>query len=76
MGAGIAQVSIDKGIYTVMKDMNMDGLARGINQVQSGLDAKLKRKRIAKIDAEKYMSNLEATVDYDKFRKVGAVSKS
>ncbi len=73
MGAGIAQVSIDKGIYTIMKDMNMDGLARGISQLQDGVDGKVKRKKIAKIDAEKYMSNLEATIDYDKFRKVDMV---
>jgi enoyl-CoA hydratase / long-chain 3-hydroxyacyl-CoA dehydrogenase len=33
MGAGIAQVSVDKGIKTILKDMNHAGLARGLNQV-------------------------------------------
>ena len=33
MGAGIAQVSVDKGITTILKDMNHAGLARGLNQV-------------------------------------------
>jgi enoyl-CoA hydratase/long-chain 3-hydroxyacyl-CoA dehydrogenase len=33
MGAGIAQVSVDKGLTTVLKDMNHAGLARGLNQV-------------------------------------------
>ncbi len=73
MGAGIAQVSVDKGIYTVMKDMNMEGLARGISQVQQGVDGKVKKKKISKIDGEKFMSNLESTIDYDKFRKVDMV---
>jgi enoyl-CoA hydratase/long-chain 3-hydroxyacyl-CoA dehydrogenase len=33
MGAGIAQVSVDKGMKTILKDMNHAGLARGLNQV-------------------------------------------
>ena len=55
MGAGIAQVSVDKGITCVMKDMSQDGLARGINQVQSGVDKKVKRKRISNLQGEQFM---------------------
>merc|ERR1719398_101166 len=44
MGAGIAQVSVDKGMTTIMKDMNYAGLSRGMNQVQDGVDKKVKRK--------------------------------
>merc|ERR1719474_2027491 len=40
MGAGIAQVSVDKGMTTILKDMNTAGLSRGINQVQGGIDKK------------------------------------
>ncbi len=35
MGAGIAQVSVDKGMTTILKDMNNAGLSRGINQVKA-----------------------------------------
>ena len=31
------QVSIDKGIKTVVKDMSMEGLGRGMNQIEGGL---------------------------------------
>lgn len=48
MGAGIVQVSIDKGYNVVMKDTNESGLYRGINQIQKGLDGAVKRKRISK----------------------------
>ena len=48
MGAGIVQVSIDKGFNVVMKDTNDAGLYRGINQIQKGLDGAVKRKRISK----------------------------
>lgn len=47
MGAGIVQVSIDKGYDVVMKDTNDAGLYRGLNQIQKGLDAAVKRKRIS-----------------------------
>ena len=46
MGAGIAQVSIDKGCQVVMKDANLKGLARGQNQVYDGLARSVKRKKI------------------------------
>jgi len=48
MGAGIVQVSIDKGFDVVMKDTNEIGLNRGINQIQKGLDGAVKRKRISR----------------------------
>merc|ERR1712183_1017019 len=73
MGAGIAQVSVDKGYTTVLKDMNSAGLARGMNQVGDYLDKKAKRKKISKLDAEKYMANLIPTLDYTDFGKVDMV---
>jgi hypothetical protein len=33
MGAGIGQVTLDKGMTTILKDMNDAGIARGLNQV-------------------------------------------
>merc|ERR1719273_478801 len=73
MGAGIAQVSCDKGYTTVLKDMNSAGLARGHNQVQDYLDKKTKSKKISKLQSEKYMSNLIPALDYTDFSKVDMV---
>lgn len=36
MGAGIAQVSVDKGIKTILKDTAQKGLDRGQQQVYKG----------------------------------------
>lgn len=47
MGAGIVQVSIDKGYNIVLKDTNEAGLYRGVGQIQKGLDTAVKRKRIS-----------------------------
>lgn len=48
MGAGIAQVSIDKGMDVILKDVTMAGLARGEDQIVKGLDTKVKRKKITR----------------------------
>lgn len=46
MGAGIAQVSVDKGYQVILKDTNANGLYRGVGQIQTGLNGGVKRKRI------------------------------
>ena len=48
MGAGIAQVSIDKDLNTVLKDVTLEGLARGQQQVERGLADKVKKKKLTK----------------------------
>lgn len=48
MGAGIAQVSIDKGMHVLLKDMNLQGAGRGQDQIQRALDQQVKRKRISR----------------------------
>jgi len=73
MGAGIAQVSVDKGYRTLLKDMSHEGLARGMNQVQSGVDKAVKRKKYTTTMGEQYMSNCEGTITYDNFKDVDMV---
>lgn len=99
MGAGIVQVSIDKGYDIVMKDTNQSGLYRGIGQIQKGLDGAVKRKRISRfgdfpikkkvklyikcrffnkkflrsVEKDKYLSCLNATLNYDSFKDADVV---
>lgn len=73
MGAGIAQVSIDKGITCILKDMNTKGLARGINQVEAGIKKKVKRRAITSFEGEQYMSHLLPTISYEGFDKADMV---
>lgn len=46
MGAGIAQVTLDKGYQVILKDTTHEGLARGVNQIYNGIDGAVKRKKI------------------------------
>ncbi|XP_063700986.1 trifunctional enzyme subunit alpha, mitochondrial [Culicoides brevitarsis] len=73
MGAGIVQVSVDKGYQVVMKDTNNAGLSRGIGQIQKGLENGIKRRRITALDRDKILSNLNPTLSYEPFRKADMV---
>nr|CAG4642318.1 EOG090X01G2 [Evadne anonyx] len=68
MGAGIAQVSVDKGFQIVLKDATAKGLARGQNQVTTGLEKAVKRKKISSFERDIISSNLIGTLDYEQFR--------
>nr|XP_026487345.1 trifunctional enzyme subunit alpha, mitochondrial [Vanessa tameamea] len=73
MGAGIVQVSIDKGYKVVMKDATNAGLYRGVGQIQNGLVNAVKRKRVSSLQKDKFMSNLLPTLDYGKFKNTDCV---
>lgn len=45
MGAGIGQVSLDKGYHVTLKDATDAGLSRGHNQITKAYEQSVKRKR-------------------------------
>jgi len=73
MGAGIVQVSVDKGYNTVMKDMAQAGLERGQLQIEKGLKDKVKKKKLTQFEADTIYSNLDATLDYSAFKNTDMV---
>ncbi|XP_074642030.1 trifunctional enzyme subunit alpha, mitochondrial-like [Tubulanus polymorphus] len=73
MGAGIAQVSVDKNIPVVMKDISLEGLAKGQQQIQKGLDTQVKRRKITSFKRDQIMSMVDATIDYENFKKCDMV---
>ncbi|XP_048453152.1 trifunctional enzyme subunit alpha, mitochondrial isoform X2 [Rhincodon typus] len=73
MGAGIAQVTIDKGILTVLKDTTMEGLDRGQQQIYKGLNDKVKRKNLTSFQRDRLLSNLIGQLDYKGFEKADIV---
>merc|ERR1719415_305127 len=53
--------------------MNSAGLARGMSQIQGGLDKKVKRKKVSQLDAERNIASLIPALDYTDFGKVDMV---
>lgn len=73
MGAGIVQVTIDKGYNVILKDTSQVGLGRGIGQIQTGYDGGVKRKRYSSFQKDQYLSHLDPTLNYDSFRTADMV---
>ncbi|KAG7207582.1 hypothetical protein KM043_009206 [Ampulex compressa] len=73
MGAGIVQVSVDKGYNVVMKDTNEAGLYRGVDQIQKGMNAAVARKKYSSIQRDMYLACLEPTLNYDLFKNADIV---
>ncbi|XP_012643609.1 trifunctional enzyme subunit alpha, mitochondrial [Microcebus murinus] len=73
MGAGIAQVSVDKGLKTILKDAAITGLGRGQQQVFKGLNDKVKKKALTSFERDAIFSNLTGQLDYQGFEKADMV---
>ncbi|OON14467.1 enoyl-CoA hydratase/isomerase family protein, partial [Opisthorchis viverrini] len=73
MGAGIAQVSIQRGIPTVMKDVSTPNLARGEEYIQANFAKLVKRKKMTLMDSEKTFTLLTSTCDMDSLKNVDLV---
>ena len=46
MGAGIGQVTVDKGLGLTIKDASRAGLARGLEQIYANLNTQTKKRKI------------------------------
>ncbi|XP_077601326.1 hydroxyacyl-CoA dehydrogenase trifunctional multienzyme complex subunit alpha a [Stigmatopora nigra] len=73
MGAGIAQVSIDKGIRTILKDTTVEGISRGGEQVYNGLNTKVKKKALSSFERDATLSNLSTQLDLTGFSSADMV---
>ncbi|MGH0141614.1 UNVERIFIED_CONTAM: hypothetical protein FKN15_073917 [Acipenser sinensis] len=73
MGAGIAQVSVDKGLHTILKDTTEEGLSRGQQQIYKGLNDKTKKRSITSFERDSIFSNLTGQLDYSGFNKADMV---
>lgn len=73
MGAGICQVSVTKGLDTIMKDINNQGLARGFDQIEGNLQKRVKRKALTQEQKENVMALLKPQTNYKNFDKVDLV---
>lgn len=73
MGAGIAQVSLDKGFHTIMKDSFESGLARGQEQIYKGFNTAAKKKKITTFERDQIVSRLDSTLSYGSLRNADIV---
>ena len=74
MGSGISYVSMQKaGVQVRLKDLNAEGLGRGVAYVGKLLDKQLKRRRISSLRRNQIRSKLTTTTDYRGFNNTDIV---
>uniref|UniRef100_UPI00358FA83D trifunctional enzyme subunit alpha, mitochondrial n=1 Tax=Myxine glutinosa TaxID=7769 RepID=UPI00358FA83D len=73
MGAGIAQVSIEKGLKTHLKDVSLEGVGKGHQQIYNGLDARVRRRALTSFERDRTMSYLSCQIDYAEFERADIV---
>ena len=64
MGAGIAYVSLDKGLQVRLKDRDGASLGRGVKYVADILDERVKKRQLTPRDKAAILSRLSTTSDY------------
>ena len=73
MGAGIAEISVNKGIDVLLKDIKMEGITLAKKEIWKGIAKKLKRKSITKGEAEAIMGRVIGQLTYDDYDKAAIV---
>ncbi len=74
MGSGIADVSINKGEYSVLlKDQDLESAADGLKGIWEDLNQKTKKKIISEFERDKSFSRVTGTDSYDGFENVDVV---
>jgi len=73
MGAGIAQVSLQKGLNVYLKDMTTEGLGRGEQYIDKNLSTSVKKRQLTAWEKEGIVSRLTPTTHYQNFKDVDMV---
>jgi 3-hydroxyacyl-CoA dehydrogenase/enoyl-CoA hydratase/3-hydroxybutyryl-CoA epimerase len=64
MGAGIALLMAQKGIWTRLKDIKPEFVANGLKTVRKTVGKLVKRRKISKVEATNTLDHLSPTTDY------------
>lgn len=73
MGAGIAQVSAERGLMVRLKDVAPDGIARGQKQIWRELDGKVKRRSLKPFVRDQIASRIVGQTDWTGFSQSDVV---
>lgn len=67
MGAGIAEVTADKGVSILLKDVKAETISTAKAGIWKALSKKVERKAITRADAERIIANVRGQLDYSDF---------
>ncbi len=73
MGAGIGLVSVLKDKRVLLKDINLENLARGKKSIYGELNKRTKRKAMTSFERDRLMANVLGATDYKGFERADLV---
>ncbi len=73
MGGGIAQLAASKSLPVRMKDIDLKGLAIGMNAANKLFSGLVRKRKLTKREADLKMALISSTTDYSGFRHVDLV---
>lgn len=73
MGAGIAEVSLAKGIEVLLKDIKQEVVSQAQQQIWKSLQKKVQQRSLSKVEAEALMAKLHGQLSYGNFDKADIV---
>ena len=73
MGAGIAEVSIAKGVEVLLKDIKQEVISAAYKDIWKSLQRKVRYRSLTKPQAEEQIGNLRGQLDYRNFDKADLV---
>ncbi|CAF3784692.1 unnamed protein product [Adineta steineri] len=76
IGAGIAHISIDKGLQVILYDTTEYALSRGQLQITKGYENYIKRNRITHTEYKRILSNLNCQTTFDNLYKCDIIIES
>ncbi|HIN81139.1 MAG TPA: fatty oxidation complex subunit alpha, partial [Planctomycetes bacterium] len=73
MGAGIASLSVDRGIPVRLRDLNSEALASGLSQIGKHLDQQVRKRRINRHKRDEKIAMISQTTTLTGFKGSAAV---
>ena len=73
MGAGIATICLQKGLFVILKEIKQEFLDAGVNRIKSTMERFAKKKKLTPQALGKIMSNLQGQITFDGFDNVDLV---
>ncbi|MGB0839643.1 MAG: 3-hydroxyacyl-CoA dehydrogenase NAD-binding domain-containing protein [Chitinophagales bacterium] len=73
MGAGISQISANKGIKVLLKDISNENLAQAQRTIWKSLSKRVKRKSMSKVDSEIILGRISPQLTYHNFNQTDII---
>lgn len=73
MGMGIVQISAEKGISVVLRDLGLEQVSKGLAQISQAWQKKVNRRILSPFQKDQFMANVQASTELKTMQSVDMV---